>query len=234
MPLNSSILTWRSGARKGSAPRARRAGGGREARQDAPARLPSRRLSVPTTSEALRKGARAAGRSAWLVAPGLLVALLRTALGWPALLFALGIARAGMAERFPAGLTQPGSLLSGAVEAITAPRAVSILAGLWLAGQLASAALRVVWLSGAADPGRGAGAATRVTGALRRGRRLRLRPPPLHGVARLPLRARGPGLRARHGFGRRGRRLSATLGEPIRCLPRCSERARSLPPWRSR
>lgn len=77
------------------------------------------------------------------------MALLRTALGWPALLFALGIARAGMAERLSAGLARPGSLLSGAAEALAAPRALSILAGLWLAGQLASAALRVVWLSGA-------------------------------------------------------------------------------------
>ncbi len=98
--------------------------------------------------QALRQGARAAGRSAWLVAPGLLVALLRSALGWPAFLLALGLARAGMAARLSAGLAQPGLLLSGAIEALIAPRAVFILTGLWLAGQLASAALRVAWLSG--------------------------------------------------------------------------------------
>jgi hypothetical protein len=99
--------------------------------------------------QALTQGARAAGRSAWLVAPGLLVALLRTVLGWPALLFGLAVAIEGMSVRLSAGLPLPGLFLSGALKALTAQRAAFILAGLWLAGQVASAALRVAWLSGA-------------------------------------------------------------------------------------
>jgi hypothetical protein len=105
-------------------------------------------LAAPTTIQALAQGARAAGRSAWLVAPGLLVTFLRSALGWPALLFAVGIAQAGAAGGL-AAYPRPGPLLAGAIRALTAPRTLLILAGLWLAGQLASAALRVAWLAGA-------------------------------------------------------------------------------------
>ncbi len=94
-------------------------------------------------------GARAAGRSAWLVAPGLVVAFLRTALTWPAPLFALGLARAGIVARVSSGFARPDSVIAEALEALTAPRSLFILAGLWLAGQLASGALRVAWLSGA-------------------------------------------------------------------------------------
>lgn len=93
-------------------------------------------------------GARAAGRSAWLVAPGLLVAFLRFALGWPATLFAVGMARAGIMARIAAGEVRPGAILAGALEALASPRALAILAGLWGAGVLASAALRVAWLAG--------------------------------------------------------------------------------------
>lgn len=110
-----------------------------------------RRLPGPTTMQALTHGARAAGRSSWLVAPALVVAFLRNALGWPALLFVAGMAYAGVASRLPF-VTRPlgpGALVAGALQALAAPRTLSILAGLWLAGQLASAALRVAWLSGA-------------------------------------------------------------------------------------
>ncbi len=132
----------------------------------APPRAPSRRAAVssllhpggpgtlppvrpPTTMQALGMGARAMVRSAWLIAPGLLVAFLRTALWWPAPLFAIGLVRAGIVSRLGAGVTAPGPVLSGALQALTAPRSLFILAGLWLAGLLASAALRVAWLAGA-------------------------------------------------------------------------------------
>ena len=108
-----------------------------------------RRVRVPTTVQALSMGARAAGRSAWLVAPGLLVAFLRAVLSWPAPLFAIGLARGGILARASSGLSRPGSVLAGALEAIMAPRSLFILAGLWLAGHLASGALRVAWFSGA-------------------------------------------------------------------------------------
>ena len=98
--------------------------------------------------QALTQGARAAGRSAWLVAPALLVALLRNLLGWPALVFAVGIARGGATSGILTG-ARPGAVVASVIEALMAPRSLFVLAGLWLAGQLASAALRVAWLSGA-------------------------------------------------------------------------------------
>jgi hypothetical protein len=107
------------------------------------------RVPAPTTLQALAMGARAMVRSAWLVAPGLLVAFLRVALWWPAPLFAVGMARAGIAARLSAGAVAPGPVLSGALQALTAPRSLFILAGLWLLALLASAALRVAWLAGA-------------------------------------------------------------------------------------
>ena len=106
-------------------------------------------MTEPSTIQALGMGARAAGRSAWLVAPALLVAFLRSALGWPAPLLALALIRAGTAARLAGGARAPGDVLSGAVAALSAPRSLFLLAGLFLAGVLASAALRVAWLAGA-------------------------------------------------------------------------------------
>ncbi|GEJ57459.1 hypothetical protein AMYX_22000 [Anaeromyxobacter diazotrophicus] len=99
--------------------------------------------------QALGMGARAAGRSAWLVAPALLVGFLRSALGWPAPLLALALLRAGAAGRLAGGARAPGEVVAGALAALTAPRSLCLLAGLFLAGLLASAALRVAWLAGA-------------------------------------------------------------------------------------
>jgi hypothetical protein len=97
--------------------------------------------------QALGMGARAAGRNAWLVAPALLVAFLRWGLSWPAPLLALGFLRAGAV----AGARRGGLVgaLGGAAHAIATPRALALLAGLFLLGVLASAALRVAWLAGA-------------------------------------------------------------------------------------
>jgi hypothetical protein len=106
-------------------------------------------VAAPSTFQALSMGARAAGRSAWLVAPALLVSFLRTALTWPAFLFAAAMLRAGAEARLASGLAAPVRVLSGAVAALTAPRSLAILLGLWLAGALAAAALRVAWLAGA-------------------------------------------------------------------------------------
>jgi hypothetical protein len=106
-------------------------------------------MAEPTTIQALGRGARAAGRCAWLVAPALLVAFLRSALGWPAPLLALALIRAGTAARLAGGARAPAEVLSGAVAALSAPRSLFLLAGLFLGGVLASAALRVAWLAGA-------------------------------------------------------------------------------------
>jgi hypothetical protein len=102
----------------------------------------------PTTLQALSNGARASGRNAWLVAPGLLVVFLRMAVTWPAPLFAAGLVWAGIGARLEAVALSPATALSGALAALTAPRALSILAGLWLAGLLASGALRAAWFAG--------------------------------------------------------------------------------------
>lgn len=123
-------------------------------------------MAVPTTMQALAIGARASGRSAWLVAPGLLVAFLRAALGWPVPVFALALARSGAAARLHGSGLRPGPPFAGAVEALTAPRTLFVLGGLWIAGVLTAAALRVAWIAGAlralgatmarsSDPGRG-------------------------------------------------------------------------------
>lgn len=93
-------------------------------------------------------GARAAGRSAWLVAPALLVAFLRSALGWPAPLLALALLRAGAAARIAGGARWPGDVMGGALAALAAPRSLHLLAGLFLVGLLSSAALRIAWLAG--------------------------------------------------------------------------------------
>jgi hypothetical protein len=98
--------------------------------------------------QALAMGARATGRQSWLVAPGLLVAFLRSTLGWPVPIFALALARSGVVARLHASGFRPPALLGGAIEALTAPRSLLLLAGLWLAGSLLSAALRVAWVAG--------------------------------------------------------------------------------------
>jgi hypothetical protein len=98
--------------------------------------------------QALAMGARATGRQSWLVAPGLLVAFLRSALGWPVPLFVLALLRSGVAARLHDTGLRPPALLDGAIEALTAPRPLLVLAGLWVAGLLISAALRVAWVAG--------------------------------------------------------------------------------------
>jgi hypothetical protein len=99
--------------------------------------------------QALAMGARASGRSSWLIAPGLLVAFLRTALGWPLPFFALAIAGAGVSSRLQGPSLQPVAIVASAIEALTAPRSFFILAGLWVAGILIAAVLRVAWMAGA-------------------------------------------------------------------------------------
>lgn len=102
-----------------------------------------------TLSTAASLGLRALVREAWLVAVGLLVALLRRGLGWPALLvawlFLLRGAVAG-ARLAPYSVEAP---LAGAALVLTQPRVLALLLGLWLAGALLSTALRFAWLAGA-------------------------------------------------------------------------------------
>jgi hypothetical protein len=105
-------------------------------------------VSVASVSEAFGAGARAAARSAWLAAPGTLVALLRGALAWAAPLTALALARAGAEARVAAGEGVRGAI-AGAALALTAPRAVAILKGLAGAALLLGFTLRAAWIAGA-------------------------------------------------------------------------------------
>jgi hypothetical protein len=93
---------------------------------------------------------RAVFREAWLVAPGLALAILRRLLSMPAHAFVWAIvlraALLGMRER----PLDPVAPLAGALAAVTSPRFLAIAAGLALASALASAALRILFVAGAA------------------------------------------------------------------------------------
>jgi hypothetical protein len=104
----------------------------------------------PTVLDALRLGGRAVTRRGWLAAVGLVVALARAALLLPAQLFALVVLRIAASRSLGgAPLPLPGAAAEGALAVATAPRFLAITAGLWAAGALLAAALRVAWLAGA-------------------------------------------------------------------------------------
>jgi hypothetical protein len=88
-------------------------------------------------------------REAWLSALGLLVAGLRRALGWPALLVAAALVLRSATAAAHHSPGQLGAPLEGALAAILAPRFLGLVGGLWLAGAATAWALRVAWISGA-------------------------------------------------------------------------------------
>ncbi|HYQ82378.1 MAG TPA: hypothetical protein VEP68_12790, partial [Anaeromyxobacteraceae bacterium] len=102
----------------------------------------------PTVTQALGLGWRAAVRNAWLAPVGLLAALARTVLVVPAVAFAWSVA-VGAARQEVALLTGPEAILAAAVDAVTAPRAAAVVAGLWASASLLAAAVRLAWLAGA-------------------------------------------------------------------------------------
>jgi hypothetical protein len=106
-------------------------------------------VAAPSALQAVALGARAAGRSAWLVAPGLLVAFFRWAMAWAAPAFALAMARAGAGAKLASGRPTPAAAVAGALAALTAPRTLLVTIGLAAAGLLGAAALRVAWVAGA-------------------------------------------------------------------------------------
>jgi hypothetical protein len=104
--------------------------------------------------DALGRSARATVRDAWLAPVGLVVLLARVALALPAQLFAaaiLPLAAAGWLARSAALLPLDAAAagLDGVAAAGTSARFLALLAGLWLAGRLLAAALRVAYLAGA-------------------------------------------------------------------------------------
>jgi hypothetical protein len=106
-------------------------------------------VAVPTTGGALGLGWRAATESAWLAPVGMLVAVSRGALVLPAMAFAWALlAKGALAGLLRDGLG-PGPALLGALEAARTPRFLATFTGLWAAGALLAAALRVAYLAGA-------------------------------------------------------------------------------------
>jgi hypothetical protein len=103
----------------------------------------------PSLLAALGLGLRALVRAPWLIAVGALVAAVRRAATWPALLL-LGIAvgRAALATLAERPL-DPTAPLDGALAALGSPRLLGVAGGLWLAGIALGWALRVAWLAGA-------------------------------------------------------------------------------------
>jgi len=103
----------------------------------------------PTLFAALGLGLRALVREPWLLAVGLLVALVRRAALWPAWVVAsVLLIRAALlaASRRPLDFVAP---LEGALAALSAPRFVALVAGLALAGLAVGAALRITFIAGA-------------------------------------------------------------------------------------
>jgi hypothetical protein len=112
----------------------------------------------PTFGAALGLGLSAFRREAWLLAPGLGVAIARRALTWPALVVGWTLVARGALLALSRSPLDPGAVIEGAIATATAPRFLALVGGMWLAGALCGAALRVVWLAGAL-PSLGAAAA---------------------------------------------------------------------------
>jgi hypothetical protein len=103
----------------------------------------------PTLFAALGLGLRALAREPWLLAVGLAVAVARRVAQWPAWAVAWAVIAEGAllaASRNPFDLVAPAG---GVLAALTAPRFLALVAGLWLAGSALGAALRVAYLAGA-------------------------------------------------------------------------------------
>jgi hypothetical protein len=104
---------------------------------------------TPSLRSSIRLAASAFRREAWLAALGLLVTGARRVTSWPALWAAwtlLWRAVISGALRHPGSLAGP---IEGALAMATSARFIGIVGGLWLAGALLSAALRLAWISGA-------------------------------------------------------------------------------------
>jgi len=106
-------------------------------------------MSAPSLGAAAALGGRAALRSGWLAAVGLLVALARRALGAPATAVAGTLVAAGAFEAAGANPFSVAAPIAGALAVLGSPRFVGLVVGLWLAGSLLGAALRAVYLAGA-------------------------------------------------------------------------------------
>lgn len=97
----------------------------------------------------MAQGFRAVAREPWLAALGALVAGVRRAALWPAWVVLGGVLARTAVASFSAHPLDPAAFAGGILAALGSPRLLALVLGLWLAGALAGAALRVGWLSGA-------------------------------------------------------------------------------------
>ena len=104
---------------------------------------------TPSLRSSIRLAVSAFRREAWLAALGLLVTGARRVTSWPAIWAAWTLlwrsALSGL-WRHPGSLAAP---IEGALAMATSSRFIGIVGGLWLAGALLSAGLRLAWISGA-------------------------------------------------------------------------------------
>lgn len=106
-------------------------------------------MAVPNVRASLAAGWRASAAGIWLAPVGMLVAILCAGLALPARLFGTAVALRGALAGLAHDGPTPAAAVAGAVEALLRPRVAALLAGLWAAGLLLSAALRVAYLAGA-------------------------------------------------------------------------------------
>ena len=112
------------------------------------------RAAVPaaTLGGAIALGGRAVARNAWLLAAALAVAAGRALALVPAgaVTFALLAKGAALgAGQAAVPMQAPAAALEGALAVAASPRFLLVVAGLWAAGALLAALLRVAWLAGA-------------------------------------------------------------------------------------
>lgn len=103
----------------------------------------------PTLFTAVGFGVRAALREPWLLAVGLVVGLVRRAAVWPAIVVAWAVLLRSVALSLAHHPFSPAAPVQGALATVSSPRFLALVAGLWLAGLAAGAALRVAYLAGA-------------------------------------------------------------------------------------
>jgi hypothetical protein len=98
---------------------------------------------------ALRLALRALVTEPWLVAVGMVVALARRMAYWPAWAVVWTVVARAVLLAWTQRPLDPAAPAQGALAALGSPRLLALAAGLWLAGTLVGAALRVAFLAGA-------------------------------------------------------------------------------------
>jgi hypothetical protein len=109
-------------------------------------------MAETTVGQALGAGLRAVARQLWLAPVGMAVGLAQGLLLLPATAFGSVVAflaLRSLAERTPPPGPAPEEALRWLAAMARSPRFLGIAVGLWLAGTLLWAALRVAWISGA-------------------------------------------------------------------------------------